>query len=490
MGLCAEPRSVQSRVCRSRCFVHSLVACAAHPGLRSVALAACVCACNRLDSERAPQLELGAEQGREQPGEPSVVIERSLPRPLRLGHTALIERRVTARDEGEPRGPGSSCDGPLRLYSVARSSEESSIGEAAPALNDRGQLAFAASDPSGRAKLMIGKGRGSVAVDLAAHGLELPVRIALDDAGRAAFLAPTRASGGLYGAFALDERQRDLRVRYAAGRGGGIDDGGAITARGALALSLGGVLAFSSILEPSSGQSGGAVYRGAPGGEFDELVAGSDVERPDGAGFANVKALDINAGGTVAAVMLHASRCGVQQGVLVLERPEAEVARALHVLAGIGLTAPISVALNDDGLVAFALPGDEPKVPVLRCPPAGDFELSFSSTGVYTAFPVPFTEAPGLALVVDNSGPFASFGAVDVNAAGTVVFEAELDNGLRGIFKGPDPELDAILTVGDELDGELVSDVHLGQLNDACELSIATTGPSGRSIWRASGVTP
>jgi hypothetical protein len=45
------------------------------------------------------------------------------------------------------------------------------------------------------------------------------------------------------------------------------------------------------------------------------------------------------------------------------------------------------------------------------------------------------------------------------------------------------------VAVGDELDGEVVTEVQLGQLNDACQLSFATNGASGRRVWRADGIS-
>jgi hypothetical protein len=104
---------------------------------------------------------------------------------------------------------------------------------------------------------------------------------------------------------------------------------------------------------------------------------------------------------------------------------------------------------------------------------------------VYTATRTPLNDRPELTLIADNDGDFARFFEVDIDAAGHVVFEAELSSGERGIFTGPDAEADKIVAVGDELNGELVTEVELGQMNDACQLSFATVSESGRRMWRA-----
>jgi hypothetical protein len=107
---------------------------------------------------------------------------------------------------------------------------------------------------------------------------------------------------------------------------------------------------------------------------------------------------------------------------------------------------------------------------------------------VYAAQPTPFTVEPTLTAVADVSGAFASFGELDV-AGELVVFEATLDAGGSGVFSGADAAADAVLRTGDELGGEPVSEVKLGQLNSSGELSLLVTSASGRSVWRVSGLS-
>jgi hypothetical protein len=56
--------------------------------------------------------------------------------------------------------------------------------------------------------------------------------------------------------------------------------------------------------------------------------------------------------------------------------------------------------------------------------------------------------------------------------------------------RGADPVADKIVATGDMLAGEVVTDVQLGHLNDACQLSLITVSSSGRRVWRVNGVSP
>jgi hypothetical protein len=55
-------------------------------------------------------------------------------------------------------------------------------------------------------------------------------------------------------------------------------------------------------------------------------------------------------------------------------------------------------------------------------------------------------------IIVSKSGPFARFhSSPDINDNGDIVFRALQDNGVSGIYTGPDPFFDKIIEVGDEL---------------------------------------
>jgi hypothetical protein len=49
---------------------------------------------------------------------------------------------------------------------------------------------------------------------------------------------------------------------------------------------------------------------------------------------------------------------------------------------------------------------------------------------------------------------------------------------------------DKIIATGDTLGGEVVADVQLGHLNDACQLSLLKVSSNGRRVWRVDGVSP
>jgi hypothetical protein len=112
------------------------------------------------------------------------------------------------------------------------------------------------------------------------------------------------------------------------------------------------------------------------------------------------------------------------------------------------------------------------------------------AVGVYVATPTPFVDPPDLTLVADTTDGFTAFGEVAIDNAGGVAFEAILPNGDHGIFTGPDPVADKIVETGDILGGERVIDVQLGNLNNACQLSLLALTGSGFHVWRVDGILP
>jgi hypothetical protein len=79
-------------------------------------------------------------------------------------------------------------------------------------------------------------------------------------------------------------------------------------------------------------------------------------------------------------------------------------------------------------------------------------------------------------VVADNRGEFSSFGFFrppSLNNNGDVAFFAELDSGGSGIFVGPDPINDRVISTGDMLDGETVTGLKFCEegLNDSGQLA-------------------
>lgn len=78
-------------------------------------------------------------------------------------------------------------------------------------------------------------------------------------------------------------------------------------------------------------------------------------------------------------------------------------------------------------------------------------------------------------LIVDTDGPFDSFGRVEMDDFGNIVFEATLDNNVSGIYAGPDPLLDRIIQEGNQIDGNTILDICLGELNNLGQVAFITT---------------
>lgn len=355
-----------------------------------------------------------------------------------------------------------------------------SISPVRTALNDNGRVAFTAQDASGADFLALADGGPVASFDMSAWGLAHPRSVGIDDGSHVAFIA-AGTGGGSQGVFATDAGGAVPRVIYAATRGGGLGDNGVIS--GTVALAPNGTLAFSSVADGPAG----AYYRGSVTGAITALVNGSGT-------FAGSVELDVNSAGVVAAETEGGLECGLRSNIFLYDTPGPTLATLTSVIAGLGDGDQPSVAINDEGSVAFAIGiRGAPPAPaldtVLRCP-AGQAPLQLSlPTGVYvgTGAPlsVPLPDLTPIALV----GPaYEGFGEVDIDNAGTVVFEATLANGSKGVFSGADHVADKIVAAGDTLGGEVVTDVVLGHLNDACELSLTTASASGLRVWRVSGL--
>jgi hypothetical protein len=86
-----------------------------------------------------------------------------------------------------------------------------------------------------------------------------------------------------------------------------------------------------------------------------------------------------------------------------------------------------------------------------------------------------FTMTSGeIATVVDTSGPFESFRGVLLDDAGGLIFYATPQGGELGVFAGPDPVSDRLLSVGSSLFGSTVVEFALNpvSINDAGQIAI------------------
>ena len=131
-------------------------------------------------------------------------------------------------------------------------------------------------------------------------------------------------------------------------------------------------------------------------------------------------------------------------------------------------------SLNNSGTVAFV----------------GGLDGFGGFGGIFTGSGGPITT------IADSSGPFGLFPsfAPSLNDSGTVAFFAELDTGGAGIFTGPDPLADEVISIGDTLFGSTVTDIFIqsDSLNDTGQLAFLYGLTDGRrGIARADPqVTP
>jgi hypothetical protein len=370
----------------------------------------------------------------------------------------------------------------MRSQILATSSAGFSILPVRTALNNHGRVAFAAEDAGGVDHLALADGGAVASFDMSAWGLASPKTIGIDDASDVAFVA-TASGGSPLGVFATDASGVVPTVIYAPALGGGLGDNGLIHGNRAFALAPNGTLAFSS----ANGASNGAFYRGPVTGAMTALVPATGT-------FSNSTELDVNSAGVLAAETEGGGECGLRSNIFLYDTPAPTLATLTSVIAGLADGDQPTVAINDEGSVAFAI-GTTFGTPapatdsVERCPsgqPALNIDLA---TGVYVGTGAPLsTPLPALTLVAQIGPDYEHFGEVDINNAGTVVFEATLANGNKGVFDGPDPVADKIVAAGDTLGGEVITDVVLGHLNDACELSLTTVSASGLRVWRVSGL--
>jgi hypothetical protein len=100
-------------------------------------------------------------------------------------------------------------------------------------------------------------------------------------------------------------------------------------------------------------------------------------------------------------------------------------------------------------------------------------KTSFDETAQQSVEEIVKIDAEGTSTVVaDTKGEFASFGfrPPSLNNNGDVAFLADLDFGGSGVFVGPDPINDRVISTGDALDGSTVQNITF------CEEGLSDTG--------------
>jgi hypothetical protein len=117
--------------------------------------------------------------------------------------------------------------------------------------------------------------------------------------------------------------------------------------------------------------------------------------------------------------------------------------------------------------------------PVLNDAGVAAFETSFFQNGDFVTAIVK-DDGPTQTTVADTTGPFGGFGfrPPSLNADGLVAFLADSDDfSSSGIFVGPRPRRDRVISTGDSLDRRIVSNLTFCEegLNDRRQLAFVAT---------------
>jgi len=91
----------------------------------------------------------------------------------------------------------------------------------------------------------------------------------------------------------------------------------------------------------------------------------------------------------------------------------------------------------------------------------------------------------GLAIVVDELGPFQALTRPIINAAGRVAFLGTLDSGEQGIWTGANPVKDKVIQTGDTLFGLPVTSVLLGGFNAGGQVAFGATLDDGSLLGKS-----
>ncbi len=358
-------------------------------------------------------------------------------------------------------------------------------GDVPTALAENGLVAFAAHDTAGTVGVYHGDGGPLTGFDLAPSGIMELYEVDLDSDAHIALrgqTGPATFEGPLEAILTTDGVGEEFEVVHEGRRFALNPDP---VAPRSLDMDEGGVFAFSSIRDGH-----GALMRGTIGGPLEVLRTGSGT-------FYNTQGADVNSAGTMVVQMEHMDPAynQLRRGILLFDTPEQGITEIETALERVGIGVQPNVAISENGTVAFSL---NVNVTVRHYDPPFDAsgppisEVTLAP-GVYVATPAPMGEPSTYTQIANASGGYASFGRVQINDAGTVVFQATRDNGENGIYSGPSPDLDKIVQTGEFLIGAapFVSYIVMGELNEAGELSMLTSDwySVDYQIWRVGGIT-
>lgn len=340
------------------------------------------------------------------------------------------------------------------------------LQSARPSLTEDGRVTAAR-----MTSFLIGDGTSQTSIDLSSHGLTIEDgngedrSFHLGERGDIVLLADRNGHvPGLRGAYHLDPGGAHLTVLHEEP----WSDWPQYVNRD-IGLAPNGMTAFSQMVNVH-----GAIYRGPAAGPVTAVLSGSSV-------YHNTGSLDVNDGGMVAVQMEYYDvLMGLVRGVFVLSTPEQDLAALQTAIEGLDVGRSALVAINAAGEVAFSL---DDKVTVS----IGGVTTTLEA-GVYRVMPTPYHTPKSWVKVASKPDGYCRFGTVDINDAGTVVFEASVEgdpqcsfDGLErpefsGLFSGPSPNINRIITAGDaRLEGHRYFDsVRLGELNNGGQISFLT----------------
>lgn len=338
---------------------------------------------------------------------------------------------------------------------------------ARPALANNGTVVAATAS-----ELIAGDGGATTTIDLTAADLSFSAvtgrkRIQVGDTGDLVFIA-TRG-GTMMGCplfiGVYETNSGGASITTAHETCPSVSPGPSVGA--SLGMSTNGTVAFSDI---RNGQ--GAIYR-YPFGTSPLVLRTGTGE------FYNFGGLDVNDAGQVPIQMEYFDGFsgGLSRGVLVFETFEQAKLDTDTAIEKLSVGVQPRLAVNDSGTVALST----------------NIALAFSLEGVmysfppgiYTATPTLFNSAKMLVPVATFTDGYCRFGAVDINDAGTVIFEALVGpdpvcgagTGYGGLYNGADPVTDVVVEYGDArlADHQFFDSVYLGEINDSAQVSFITT---------------
>ncbi|MDX2022041.1 MAG: hypothetical protein SF187_17520 [Deltaproteobacteria bacterium] len=329
-------------------------------------------------------------------------------------------------------------------------------GSVPAAIGEDGTVVFAGSAPNTFAdSLFI---RAAPANTLVKYTLPSPRKLPQSlqtQAGRVVYVAD--GGSGRLGVY---------RLRTDGTGGATIYSSSTVSARPYVSVAPNQTLVYSTLANGT-----GAIMKGTVTGRAAVFRSGTNI-------FYNHLGLDVNELGQVAAQMEYSDPSrGLSRGILVIDTAEEELANTTTAIERTAVSVQPRPSINSLGEVAFAL---NSAVTVTF----GAQQFTYAA-GVYKVTPTAFGQYRQ-ATPIATTAKYSSFGKVEINDDGLVVFEATPVGGSFGVFYGADPATSKVIAIGDTRGGRLFSWVSMGGLNNSGQVAISTSDyySTDRQVWR------